>query len=47
MQMTIHDAERSYWEQRLGADVPLHSVGFHGLSNAFVRWLYRDRKSVV
>lgn len=43
MQMTIHDAERSYWEQRLGADVPLHSVGFHGLSNAFVRWLYRVR----
>lgn len=43
MQMTVNDAERSYWEQRLGADVPLHSVGFHGLSNAFVSWLYRVR----
>lgn len=43
MQMTADDAERAYWEQRLGADVPLHSVGYHGLSNAFVSWLYRVR----
>jgi 2-polyprenyl-3-methyl-5-hydroxy-6-metoxy-1,4-benzoquinol methylase len=43
MQMTLQDAERSYWEQRLGPDVPLHSVGFHGLSNSFVSWLYRLR----
>lgn len=43
MEMSLQEAERSYWEQRLGADVPLHSVGFHGLSNAFVSWLYRVR----
>ena len=40
-----HDAERSYWETRLGEDVPLNSVGYHGLSDAFVSWLYRIRTS--
>lgn len=40
---TLYDNERSYWEARLGNDVPLNSVGYHGLSDAYVRWLYRIR----
>jgi SAM-dependent methyltransferase len=40
---TAYDNERSYWEMRLGDDVPLNSVGYHGLSNAYVAWLYRVR----
>jgi 2-polyprenyl-3-methyl-5-hydroxy-6-metoxy-1,4-benzoquinol methylase len=43
MDQTLQDAERAYWEQRLGADVPLNSVGYHGLSDAYVTWLYRIR----
>lgn len=41
---TLYDNERTYWEQRLGDDVPLNSVGYHGLSDAFVAWLYRVRR---
>lgn len=39
----LYDNERSYWENRLGEDVPLNSVGYHGLSDAYVAWLYRIR----
>jgi 2-polyprenyl-3-methyl-5-hydroxy-6-metoxy-1,4-benzoquinol methylase len=39
----VYDNERSYWESRLGEDVPLNSVGYHGLSDAYVAWLYRIR----
>lgn len=38
-----YDNELSYWEKRLGADVPLNSVGYRGLSDSFVAWLYRVR----
>ncbi len=41
--MTVVDEERRYWENRLGPDIPLHAVGYLGLSNAFVSWLYRLR----
>lgn len=40
---TLYDNESSYWEQRLGDDVPLNSVGYHGLSDTYVAWLYRVR----
>lgn len=40
---SLYDNERSYWEARLGNDVPLNSVGYHGLSDAYVAWLYRVR----
>lgn len=40
---TLYDNERSYWEQRLGSEVPLNSVGYHGLSDPYVAWLYRVR----
>lgn len=40
---TLYDNESGYWEQRLGADVPLNSVGYHGLSDSYVAWLYRVR----
>ncbi|HEV3152892.1 MAG TPA: class I SAM-dependent methyltransferase [Candidatus Baltobacteraceae bacterium] len=43
MENTLRDSERDYWENRLGKDVPLNSVGYHGLSDAFVAWLYRVR----
>src|SRR5581483_8288659 len=43
MENTLRDSERDYWENRLGKDVPLNSVGYHGLSDAFVAWLYRIR----
>lgn len=46
MDDTMPDAERMYWEQRLGRDVPLNAVGYHGLSDTFVAWLYRIRKAV-
>lgn len=39
----LYDNERSYWEDRLGADVRPNSVGFHGLSDTYVSWLYRVR----
>lgn len=41
---SLYDNERSYWETRLGDDVPLNSVGYHGLSDAYVAWLYRVRR---
>ena len=44
MDRTLLENERSYWEARLGDDVPLNSVGYHGLSDAFVAWLYRVRE---
>jgi SAM-dependent methyltransferase len=43
MEIGCSDLERAYWEQRLGPDVPLHAVGFQGLSNTYVAWLYRVR----
>jgi len=43
MEQAVYDNELGYWEQRLGDDVPLNSVGYHGLSDAFVSWLYRLR----
>lgn len=43
MDSTLEDSERTYWEQRLGEDVPLNSVGYFGLSDAYVAWLYRVR----
>lgn len=43
MDTTLEDSERAYWEQRLGEDVPLNSVGYVGLSDAYVSWLYRVR----
>lgn len=42
-QRALYDNELAYWEQRLGEDVPLNSVGYRGLSDAFVSWLYRVR----
>lgn len=41
---SLYDNERSYWEARLGEEVPLNSVGYHGLSDAYVSWLYRVRE---
>src|SRR5579883_739220 len=43
MDRSVQDSERTYWENRLGEDVPLNSVGYHGLSDAYVAWLYRLR----
>lgn len=39
----LYDNERTYWEERLGADVRPNSVGFRGLSDSYVSWLYRVR----
>jgi SAM-dependent methyltransferase len=39
-----YDNQLPYWEQRLGPDVSLKSVGHNGLSNSFVSWLYRVRR---
>ncbi len=44
MEKISYDNERAYWEERLGPDVPLNSVGFRGLSDSFVLWLYRIRE---
>lgn len=43
MERTLQDAERAYWEGRLGEDVSLNSVGYYGLSDNYVAWLYRIR----
>lgn len=43
MQNAAYDNEIGYWEERLGDDVPLNSVGYHGLSDAYVSWLYKIR----
>ncbi len=37
---------RAYWEQRLGKDYSLGSVGYIGLGAAFNRWGYRARRRV-
>lgn len=44
MQQATYDNEIEYWEERLGDDVPLNSVGYHGLSDSFVSWLYKIRR---
>lgn len=44
MQHALYDNESAYWEERLGEDVPLNSVGYHGLSDAYVSWLYKIRR---
>lgn len=44
MEQPTYDNELGYWEARLGEDVPLNSVGYHGLSDAFVSFLYRLRR---
>src|SRR5579883_1253316 len=43
MERALQDAERAYWEGRLGEDVSLNSVGYYGLSDNYVAWLYRIR----
>jgi 2-polyprenyl-3-methyl-5-hydroxy-6-metoxy-1,4-benzoquinol methylase len=45
MQQALYDNESAYWEERLGDDVPLNSVGYRGLSDAYVSWLYRVRRA--
>lgn len=44
MQQALYDNESAYWEERLGDDVPLSSVGYSGLSDSYVAWLYRIRR---
>ncbi|HZZ65312.1 MAG TPA: class I SAM-dependent methyltransferase [Candidatus Baltobacteraceae bacterium] len=44
MEQPTYDNELGYWEARLGDEVPLNSVGYHGLSDAFVSFLYRLRR---
>jgi ubiquinone/menaquinone biosynthesis C-methylase UbiE len=42
--MKAADAERTYWEKRLGTSVSLNSVGYFGLSDAYVAFLYKIRR---
>lgn len=44
MDTSVYDNEITYWEQRLGDDVALNTVGYHGLSDAYVSWLYKVRQ---
>jgi SAM-dependent methyltransferase len=40
------EADRSYWEGRLGEHDDLHGVGYLGLGQAFNVWMYRVRAAV-